>query len=91
MLTDAVYWAPRGTGRGGNNYSSAGVLVELPSGGEALLLAESLEGHQERGGAGAGQGDRLHHRGQEEYYGFDEDAFPERCPDGRVLMLLSYP
>lgn len=41
-LTDPVYWAPRGTGRGGNNYSGAGVLVELPSGGEALLLAESL-------------------------------------------------
>lgn len=28
---------------------------------------------------------------QEEYYGFDESAFPERSPDGRVLMLLSYP
>lgn len=42
MLTDAVYRAPRGTGRGGNNFSGAGVLVKLPSGGEALLLAESL-------------------------------------------------
>jgi hypothetical protein len=27
--------------RGGNNYSGAGVLVNLPSGGAALLLAES--------------------------------------------------
>ena len=39
---EAVYWAPRETGRGGHNYSGAGVLVALPSGGEALLLAESL-------------------------------------------------
>ena len=28
---------------------------------------------------------------QEEYYGFDEAAFPDPSPDGRVLMLLSYP
>jgi hypothetical protein len=42
LASDPVYWAPRGTGRGGNNYSGAGILVELPSGGEALLLAESL-------------------------------------------------
>ncbi len=30
MLTDAVYWAPQGTGRGGNNYSGTGVLVGFP-------------------------------------------------------------
>jgi hypothetical protein len=28
---------------------------------------------------------------QEEYYGFDESAFPEASSDGRVMMLLSYP
>ena len=28
---------------------------------------------------------------QEEYYGFDEDAFPDRSPDDRVMLLLSYP
>jgi hypothetical protein len=28
---------------------------------------------------------------QEEYYGFDENAFPDRSPDGRVMMLPSYP
>ena len=28
---------------------------------------------------------------QEDYYGFGEDAFPDRSPDGRVMMLLSYP
>jgi hypothetical protein len=32
-----VYWAPKGTGRGGNNYAGAGVLIELASGGDALL------------------------------------------------------
>jgi hypothetical protein len=42
LASDPVYRAPRGTGRGGINYSCAGILVELPSGGEALLLAESL-------------------------------------------------
>jgi len=42
LNSDPVYWAPHGTGRGGNNYSGAGVLVDIPSGGEVLLLAESL-------------------------------------------------
>jgi hypothetical protein len=37
-----VYWAPKGTGRGGNNYAGAGVLIALASGGGALLLAESM-------------------------------------------------
>jgi hypothetical protein len=39
--SEVVYRAPRGTGRGGNNYAGA-VVVELPSGGDALLLAESM-------------------------------------------------
>ena len=100
MLTDAVYWAPRGTGRGGNNYSGAGVLVELPSGGEALLLAESLSVPDFVGMMKDTKNGELKAQGkvidaisedQEEYYGFDEAAFPDRSPDGRVLMLLSYP
>ena len=41
LASEPVYWAPRGTGRGGNNYSGAGVLVDLPDGGQVLLLAES--------------------------------------------------
>lgn len=100
MLTDAVYWAPRGTGRGGNNYSGAGVLVELPSGGEALLLAESLSVPDFVGvikdtdnGALKAQGKVIDSitEDQEEYYGFDESDFPEPSSDGRVMMLLSYP
>lgn len=100
MLTDAVYWAPRGTGRGGNNYSGAGVLVELPSGGEALLLAESLSVPDFVGMMNGTEGGALEAQGkvidsisedQAEYYGFDEAAFPDRSPDGRVMMLLSYP
>ena len=98
--SDPVYWAPRGTGRGGNNYSGAGVLVELPSGGEALLLAESLSVPDFNGVM-----DDVHNReietqgkvidsvteDQQEYYGFDESAFGDPSPDGRVMLLLSYP
>lgn len=100
MLTDAVYWAPRGTGRGGNNYSGAGVLVGLPSGGEALLLAESLSVPDFVGMMKDTENGELQAQGkvidaitedQQEYYGFDEAAFPDRSPDGRVMMLLSYP
>ncbi len=72
LASEPVYWAPRGTGRGGNNFSGAGVLVDLPSGGEALLLAESLsvpdfvgvmDDVGERRDQDPRQGDRRHHRG----------------------------
>ena len=100
MLTDAVYWAPGGTGRGGNNYSGAGVVVELPSGGEALLLAESLSVPDFVGMMADTNNGELMAQGkvidsitedQEEFYGVDEDAFPDRSPDSRVMMLLSHP
>ena len=29
--------------------------------------------------------------GQQEYYGFDESDFSDPSPDGRVMLLLSYP
>jgi hypothetical protein len=95
-----VYWAPRGTGRGGNNYSGAGVLVQLPSGGEALLLAESLSVPDFVGMMKGVENGDLKAQGkvidsitedQEEYYGFDESDFPDPSSDGRVKMLLSYP
>jgi hypothetical protein len=95
-----VYWAPRGTGRGGNNYSGAGVLVDLPSGGQALLLAESLTVADFRGAMNDAKNGRVHTHGkvidpitedQKKYYGFDENDFPEAPADGRVLVLLSYP
>jgi hypothetical protein len=97
---DPVYWAPRGTGRGGNNYPGAGVLVDIPSGGEALLLAESLSVPDFKGVMrDVRNGDiKTHGRvieyiteNQEEYYGFDEADFPDPSPDGRVLVLLEYP
>jgi hypothetical protein len=100
LATDPVYWAPRGTGRGGNNFSGAGVLVNLPSGGEALLLAESLSVPDFKGVMKDVQGNRLRTQGkvidtitevQQEYYGFDERDFPEPSADGRVMVLLSYP
>jgi hypothetical protein len=95
-----VYWAPRGTGRGGNNYSGAGVLVELPSGGEALLLAESLSVPVFHGVMDDVENGEIKTQGkvidtitedQEEYYGFDKNDFPEPPTDGRVMLLLSYP
>jgi hypothetical protein len=100
MISDAVYWAPRGTGRGGNNFSGAGVLVELPSGGEALLLAESLSVPDFVGMMKDAENGELKAQGklidsitedQQEYYGFDESDFPDPSSDGRVMMLLSYP
>jgi hypothetical protein len=100
LASDPVYWAPRGTGRGGNNYSGAGVLVQLPSGGEALLLAESLSVPDFKGVMDDVRGGELKAQGkvidyitedQETYYGFDENDFPEASGDGRVMLLLSYP
>jgi hypothetical protein len=98
--SEPVYWAPRGTGRGGNNYSGAGIVVNLPTGGEALLLAESLsvpdfEGvmHDVHNGKVKTAGKLIDAitEDQETYYGFNESDFPEPSSDGRVMLLLSYP
>lgn len=34
-------WAPRGAGRGGNNYAGGGILLDLGAGGEVLVLASA--------------------------------------------------
>ena len=100
LASEPVFWAPRGTGRGGNNYSGAGVLVELPSGGEALLLAESLSVPDFNGVMEDVKNGEIKTQGklidsitedQEEYYGFDENDFGDPPADGRVMLLLSYP
>ncbi len=100
MASEPVYWAPRGTGRGVNNFSGAGVLVDLPSGGEALLLAESLSVPDFVGVMDDVENDEIKTQGkvidvitedQEEYHGFDENSFPEPSAGGRVMLLLSYP
>lgn len=100
LSSDAVYWAPRGTGRGGNNYAGAGVLVDLPSGGEALLLAESLSVPDFVGAMNDVGNGQLKATGkvidtitgtQVEYYGFNERDFPDPPADGRVMLLMSYP
>jgi len=100
LASEPVFWAPRGTGRGGNNYSGAGVLVELPSGGEALLLAESLSVadfndvmEDVRNGEIKTHGKVIDSitKDQEEYYGFDERDFADPPSGGRVMLLLSYP
>jgi hypothetical protein len=100
LAGEPVYWAPEGTGRGGNNYAGAGVLVELPSGGEALLLAESMSVPDFVGAMKDVRDDEVRTQGkvideitddQIEYYGFDLEDFPEPSGDGRVMVLLSYP
>ena len=100
LASEPVYWAPRGTGRGGNNYAGAGVLVDLSSGGQALLLAESLSVPDFVGAMQDARDGTVHTQGrvieeitedQVEYYGFDVDDFPEPSGGGRVMVLLSYP
>lgn len=100
VVGEPVYWAPNGTGRGGNNYAGAGVLVDLDSGGQALLLAESLSVPDFRGVLRHVENGRLTATGkivdeitdvQRKYYGFDVDPFGPPPADGRVMMLLSYP
>ncbi|GFG64987.1 hypothetical protein MKUB_24770 [Mycobacterium kubicae] len=95
-----IYWAPRGTGRGGDNYAGAGVLVALPSGGEALVLAEALAvpdfkavmAHVHEGALTAtGRIVDGVTADQRKYYGFDEGAFPAPSGAGRVMLLLSTP
>ncbi len=97
---EPVYWAPRGTGRGGNNYAGAGVLVDLDTGGQALLLTESMAVPDFRGVMKHVENGRLQATGkvidkitddQRSYYGLDPDAFGEPPPGGRVMVLLSYP
>jgi hypothetical protein len=98
--SEPVYWAPNGAGRGGNNYAGAGILVDLDTGGQALLLAESMAvadfrgvmqdtGHGELSTSGKVIDEITDD--QREYYGFDPDAFDARPPGGRVMLLLDYP
>ncbi|WP_319457255.1 MULTISPECIES: hypothetical protein [unclassified Mycobacterium] len=103
LAGEPVWWAPRGTGRGGNNFSGAGVLVNLESGGDVLLLAESLSvpdflGVMKKVRGGVGGEVKTHGRvidyiteDQEQYYGFSADDFDEPPSDGRVMVLLEYP
>lgn len=100
LASEPVYLAPRGTGRGGNNFAGAGVLVDLPGGGDALLLAESMSVPDFKGAMDDVRNGRVHTHGkvideitggQKKYYGFDENDFPEPSSAGRVMVLLSYP
>ena len=100
IVGDPVFWAPNGTGRGGNNYAGAGVLVALDGGGEVLLLAESLSVPDVMADLDEVEDGRFHSVGRTiidvtedevTYYGFDLDDFPPPDPDGRVLVLRSYP
>jgi hypothetical protein len=73
------------------------VLVDLPSGGDALLLAESMvvsdfifaidDAHD---GQIKTQGKVIDviTEDRRKYYGLDDAAFPEPIDDGRVMLLL---
>jgi hypothetical protein len=100
LATQPAYWAPKGTGRGGNNFAGAGVLVDLPSGGDALLLAESMVVSDFIFAMDDADNGQIKTQGkvideitedQRKYYGLDEAAFPEPTEDGRVMLLLSIP
>ncbi|ETW22711.1 hypothetical protein [Mycobacterium gastri] len=100
VASQPVYWAPQGTGRGGNNYAGAGILVTLPSGGEALLLADSMAVPDFKGMMAHVHHGELSATGkvidavtatQRKYYGFNENAFPAPAAGGRVMLLLSEP
>lgn len=101
IIGEPAFWAPRGTGRGGNNYAGAGVLVHLDAGGEVLLLAESLSVPDLKGVLDDVEPDgRIETHGrvvdeitqdQLDYYGFDARDFEPPDEDGRVLVLHEYP
>jgi hypothetical protein len=76
------------------------VLVELPSGGEALLLTESMAVAEFVDAMNDATGGVIHTQGhvideitedQRECYGLDEADFPEASDDGRVLVLFTTP
>jgi hypothetical protein len=98
LASEPVYWAPGGTGRGGNNYAGAGVLVRLADGGEALLLAESMTVSDFRVALSDADNGMIHTQGrvlgeiteeQRKYYGLDEADFPDPPGGGRVLVQLA--
>ena len=100
LASEPVYWAPKGTGRGGNNYAGAGVLVDLSSGGEALLLAESMVVSDFIVAINDADNGQIKTQGkvideitedQRKYYGLDEADFPQSSEGGRVMVLLSTP
>ena len=100
VASEPVYWAPRGTGRGGNNYSGAGVLVDFRPAGRRCCSpsrcrcpTSSASWTTCANGEIKTQGKVIDYitEDQEEYYGFDESDFPDPSADGRVMLLLSYP
>ena len=100
VVGDPVYWAPNGTGRGGDNYAGAGILVDLDGGDQALLLAESMAVPDFRGALEDVRDGRIRTQGkvidavtedQRTYYGFDLADFGDPPDGGRVLVLLGQP
>jgi len=100
LASHPVYWAPKGTGRGGNNYAGAGVLVDLTSGGQALLVAESMVVSDFIFALDDADNGEVKTVGkvidtitddERKYYGLDEPDFPPAGDGGRVMALLTTP
>jgi hypothetical protein len=94
LASDPVYWAPNGTGRGGNNFAGAGVLVDVASGGQALLLAESMVVSDFTVLLEDAENGRIETQGrvidaitdhQRKYYGLDEADSRDRFADENVM------
>ena len=76
------------------------MLVDLPSGRDAQLLAESMVVSDFIFAMDDADNGQIKTQGkvideitedQRKYYGLDEAAFPEPTEDGRVMVLLSIP
>lgn len=100
IIGEPQFWAPQGTGRGGNNYAGGGVLVRLESGGEALLLAEATSLGDLREALAKAKSGRIAATGRVvskisandgKYYGFTEAGFPAAGSGGRVFVRLGLP
>lgn len=102
VIGEPVWWPATGENRGGDNYRGMGVQVALDTGGEVLLLAESLsvpdligdlKKAEKNGGRIAACGYMTNAIGdnQTKYYGFRLADFPPPDPAGRVLITHGYP
>jgi hypothetical protein len=84
VASEAIYWAPRGTGNGGNNCAGAGVLVAPDF--------KGMRGHVCDGElAATGKMIEDFTADQRKHYGFDQSSFPEASSGRRVVVLLSSP
>lgn len=101
IVGKSVLWPATGENRGGDNYRGAGIVVALDTGGEALVLAESMGvpdligdlQRAKRTGRFASSGYVVNavSETQTTYYGFRLEDCPPPDTAGRVLVIHGYP